>query len=422
MGDSHFGVYDSTTPFLLPRCPMAWIELDHSGNYHVSFRLGERRYKRSLKTTKRQDAEWLASRLEENLSLVERGRLAIPDGADIPRFLLSDGKVSQKLTPKKVVTLENLMTAYFDSLPAGAVEESTIQGMRIHERHLCRLLGETFAIQSLTPADLQRYVDARSREPGIRGRKVTATTIKKALVTLKTAWNWAVKVGLLHGKFPNDGLRYAKSKERPVFQTWEEIERQIKRGGLSEVEQADLWDCLFLTLPEVAAMLEEVRTRARHPFIYPMFVFAAHTGARRSEIIRCRLSDVDLEAGVVTIRERKRDHSRTTTRRVPISPFLKAVLSDWLTNGHPGGDALFCHRLEVARSKTNRKEVVSLTRDEMHDHLRRTLAGSRWAKVRGWHCLRHSFASNLRQKELTSESSIPGWGTRRKKWSAVTAI
>ncbi len=69
------------------------------------------------------------------------GRLVIPDGADIPRFLLSDGKISQKLTPKKVVTLENLMTAYFDSLPAGAIEESTIQGMRIHERHLCRLLA-----------------------------------------------------------------------------------------------------------------------------------------------------------------------------------------------------------------------------------------------------------------------------------------
>src|SRR5580658_8719720 len=72
---------------LYPRLIMAWLELDASGNYHVSFRMGERRYKRSLKTSQKRDAERLASRLEENLTLVERGRLTIPDGADIPRFL-----------------------------------------------------------------------------------------------------------------------------------------------------------------------------------------------------------------------------------------------------------------------------------------------------------------------------------------------
>jgi integrase len=35
-----------------------------------------------------------------------------------------------------------------------------------------------------------------------------------------------------------------------------------------------------------------------------------------------------------------------------------------------------------------------ITEDEAHDHLRRSLRGSRWAVIKGWHIARHSFASN----------------------------
>jgi integrase len=42
-----------------------------------------------------------------------------------------------------------------------------------------------------------------------------------------------------------------------------------------------------------------------------------------------------------------------------------------------------------------RPGVVALTKDEAHDHLKRTLAGSRWEVLRGFHILRHSFISCL---------------------------
>ena len=51
--------------------------------------------------------------------------------------------------------------------------------------------------------------------------------------------------------------------EKPPFQTWQEIERKINRGGLTGAEQADLWDCLFLTLPEIAELLAFVKTNAQ---------------------------------------------------------------------------------------------------------------------------------------------------------------
>jgi hypothetical protein len=95
------------------------------------------------------------------------------------------------------------------------------------------------------------------------------------------------------------------------------------------------------------------------------------------------------------------------------------VLRQWLAE-HPGEQYLFCHALEVARSRERsattghrgdktresslkvrlsgvrnreRPSVGPLTADETHDHFKRTLAGSKWEVMRGWHVLRHSFIS-----------------------------
>jgi integrase len=38
--------------------------------------------------------------------------------------------------------------------------------------------------------------------------------------------------------------------------------------------------------------------------------------------------------------------------------------------------------------------AIAVTADEAHDHFGRCLEGNRWAVLRGWHVLRHSFASN----------------------------
>ena len=58
--------------------------------------------------------------------------------------------------------------------------------------------------------------------------------------------------------------------------------------------------------------------------------FAAHTGARRSELMRMRIDDVDLDAGTAIIREKKKNRGKRTTRRVPVSGFLKSTLQTWL--------------------------------------------------------------------------------------------
>ena len=68
---------------------MAWNEIDRTGFYFVCFRFGKKRFKRSLKTKDKDEADDLTKDLERTLRDVERGRLAIPENADVVTFLAS---------------------------------------------------------------------------------------------------------------------------------------------------------------------------------------------------------------------------------------------------------------------------------------------------------------------------------------------
>ncbi|MBV8312031.1 MAG: site-specific integrase [Planctomycetaceae bacterium] len=82
--------------------------------------------------------------------------------------------------------------------------------------------------------------------------------------------------------------------------------------------------------PEIERLLAHVETSALHPWIHPLLATAAHTGARKGELLRIRVNDVDFAASHVVIREKKRVHDRRTTRRVPLSTALATILTEWL--------------------------------------------------------------------------------------------
>ena len=125
-----------------------------------------------------------------------------------------------------------------------------------------------------------------------------------------------------------------------------------------------------------------------------MVVFAAFTGARRSEMLRALVSDVDVAGGTVTIREKERVVGKRSTRTAPLTPKLAAVMREWLSV-RPESPFLFCPAEQVARSRTRRDGPTAVTKDEAHDHFNRTVSGSKWSSLRGYHVLRHSFISAL---------------------------
>jgi integrase len=142
-------------------------------------------------------------------------------------------------------------------------------------------------------------------------------------------------------------------------------------------------------------------------------------------MLRALVTDVDFAGSTVLIREKKKSRGKRTSRRVPLTPTLACVLKEWLAV-HPGGRYLFCQVKEVPRSKkrsrttghkgektrstslkgrmagvkarTERPGAGGLTKDEAHDHFKRTLSGSKWEVLRGFHLLRHSFISACASK------------------------
>ena len=240
---------------------MASLE-ERNGRFRVSFRFGGVKYNRALKTRSEAEAAGRCRRLEENVRLVESGRLSIPLGADIATFLLSDGNLVCRPLGRSPVGVDKLFDEYFAEIPDGALEPSTIEGMHIHRRHLLRVLGARFAIQQLSVTDLQQYVSQRSKEKGLRGRRVSASTIAKEIRTFRAVWNWAIEPDRLTGEFPNKALKLPKTTEKPPFQTNEAITRQIESAGLDENVAAELWECVYLSRDEIDALLDHIESES----------------------------------------------------------------------------------------------------------------------------------------------------------------
>jgi len=372
---------------------MAWLE-QRQDTFHIALRIGNRRLKRSLRTGNRKEAEAVVDRVDRRLRMLEQGDIHLPEKTDLLTFLLSDGKCVRPLQLPDALPLSELFDSYESNLPEGAIESNTTYTIHIHLNHFLRILGRRFSSREITMPDLQRYVNTRSREAGRRGRTVSSTTIRKEIASLSGVWSWANVAGMVDSPLPKAGIRFPKLNEKPPFRTKDQIERQIARGGLSETEQEELWDCLFLTREEIDQVLRIVKERARHAFVYPMVVMAAHTGARRSELTRSQTDDFDFVSNTVVIRERKRVRGTKTTRSVPLSPMLRTVMQGLVA--------------DVPIQLTFFHSGQPLTVKSASHHFKQTLAGTDWEKIRGWHVFRHSFISNCAAQGI-DQRIIDAW-------------
>ena len=105
---------------------MAWLE-QRSGLYRVAFRHGGRKLHYSVGSDNHKEAKACMARLEENLRLVERGRLEVPPGADLAVFLVTDGKLNAKPVIDQALTLAEVFEQYETKLPEGLIR-ATLSG------------------------------------------------------------------------------------------------------------------------------------------------------------------------------------------------------------------------------------------------------------------------------------------------------
>ena len=173
---------------------MAWLD-KRGDNFRLVFQIGGQTFKRSLRTSDQREADGMVALVERRIKMVERGELAVPEDAELASFLVADGKVKTAVAVRPALTLATAINKYLESIPTGSLEANTLYTLKIHLEHIRRHFGDSFRVEKLGFADLQRYVDARSRKPGRRGKKINPVTIRKELTSFSSLWSWMRRCG-----------------------------------------------------------------------------------------------------------------------------------------------------------------------------------------------------------------------------------
>jgi integrase len=367
---------------------MATIQ-QRGDSWRVLFSYERQQHAVTLGKVSKAEANVWKGKIEHILMRLRQSLLELPAGVPVTAFVLGDGKAVPKRSNS--TTFGQLREAYFAARSNGSLEANTLSANRTQLAHIETTLGKNFLLSGLSLSSLQSHVTRRMKEtvraleikrkrlsPEARKtfkvRTISAVTIRKEITTFRVAWNWGVRAGLVQGVYPSAGLSYPKVDEKPPFLTWQEIERRIAAGG----DAAQLWECLYLDAAQIAELLVWLKAKNCRPWVYPMLAMAAHTGMRRSELLRAKTEDVDLQAKVITVREQKRVKGTRSTRRVPISPLLAEALKPLMD-----GNRIYLFGDGQKPLSVNHAKVT----------FRRVFKKSKWSVVRGYHVFRHTWIS-----------------------------
>ena len=227
-----------------------------------------------------------------------------------------------------------------DALAYSKAHKRTYETDRIHMETVLTRFRDS-AVDSLTPAEIERYLTKTAEE---RGWAPATVNRHRALLSL------VFRLAVENGKVERNPLRLVKP--RPVSNT--------RVRWLSAEEEARLRAVIAETCPEHLPELD----------------LALHTGLRRSEQYGLTWENVNLTRRVLTISRSKNGE----TRHVPLNGVALAALGTLRQRSDSTGP--------VIRNLAG--EPLAGPRHWFEPAVCR-------AKIRGfsWHCLRHTFASRL---------------------------
>jgi integrase len=263
---------------------------------------------------------------------------------------------------------------------------TTVYTERVHLNNLKKWLAGRVAqpADRITHRDLEHFLQFRLQQRNPR-------TVHKERETIRQMFGWLVAQEYLDAS-PAVALTTIRCEvELPPFRTASEIETILRRGGLSEEEGFDLWNCLYLTPTEIGSLLKTVRDRADNDVTFLLHSIPAYTGMRRGEVIRLRWLDIEFDQGHIIARSLKQSRRAIESRRrIDLHPELLEELMRWRRR-RPSGQFL-----------VSEPGAEQLDPDTANRHFWQPLRGTSWClqsrrnlfKV-GFHTYRHSFASNL---------------------------
>lgn len=128
-----------------------------------------------------------------------------------------------------------------------------------------------------------------------------------------------------------------------------------------------------------------------------MVGLALYTGMRTSDIVKLRLSEVDMERDMITFVQEK----TSEPQRIPLQPVVGRAIYEYVKYERPRCEEPYI----FLREKKNGKEYGRLSTSTFYSMVQRVydaagIPGSR--EARGLHVLRHNFAIELMNKDVSA--------------------
>ena len=246
----------------------------------------------------------------------------------------------------KAIPFRTIAKEYSDRL---MIRQRRKQDDQSRLRFWTRVFGEQDA-SKISVRDIEQALSelAQTRKPA---------TVIRHLTTLKALLNHAKRLNVI--------------KENPA--------------SLVKTPKVDNMLVRYLSDEQETQLLEVLKSK-----YVPIVLMALNTGCRQGELLRLRWSDIDWNAGTLTIRETKAGE----TRRTPLNSIAQQVLSELKSNHSPEpGDRIFSFDARNLRREFDRAvKALGLSPFRFHD-------------------LRHTFASRLAMKGANDRTlmALGGW-------------
>lgn len=138
---------------------------------------------------------------------------------------------------------------------------------------------------------------------------------------------------------------------------------------------------IVLSVSEVLEILKFVKIQSPS-LLYPFLFLCAHTGARRSEVLKLKREDIDLSTNLIHFRNTKNGEDRA----IRMGPLLKDFLNSFLGS----------HLLNHALPFDGKDEPIP--RHIIQKNIKKLRSQFSNSKLWGPHSLRHSYAYNFLKK------------------------
>jgi len=233
-------------------------------------------------------------------------------------------------------------------------DNMSISNAKIY-RTLFKNLIEVFGnipINMFTFKEIERY-------KGIRALTVSKASVNKDLSTLKAVFNIAIRFNWI--------------STNPV--------KNVGKVIISEKE------FLYFTQEETQLIINNIENEN----IKNLVTFALYTGCRLNELVNIQWLDVNMQDKLITIRNKANFKTKTgKNRQIPISENLFNLLKSLLTNGNNIVNFINPEKYIFSNGKGAKYCNFYVTK-----YFKSVLRRLNFAEKFHFHCLRHTFITNL---------------------------